>query len=54
MKNPALINQDPYGEGWLVKIKVKNWDSETEDLHTGDLAMDSFEDKMEAEGFAGC
>ncbi len=22
--NPALINSDPYGEGWLVKIKVKD------------------------------
>jgi len=20
-ENPALVNQDPYGEGWLVKIK---------------------------------
>lgn len=20
--NPALVNEDPYGEGWLVKIKV--------------------------------
>ncbi len=21
---PELINKDPYGEGWIVKIKVKN------------------------------
>ena len=21
---PELINQDPYGEGWLVKIKIKD------------------------------
>lgn len=22
--NPALINTDPYGEGWIVKIKITN------------------------------
>ncbi len=21
---PALINKDPYGEGWIIKIKIKN------------------------------
>ena len=24
--NPALINEDPYGEGWIVKIEVSNPD----------------------------
>ena len=22
--NPELINKDPYGEGWLIKIKISN------------------------------
>lgn len=22
--NPALVNSDPYGEGWIIKIKVTN------------------------------
>ena len=22
--NPGLINEDPYGDGWIVKIKLKN------------------------------
>ena len=22
--NPALINSDPYGEGWIIKIKMTN------------------------------
>lgn len=22
--NPELVNEDPYGEGWMVKIKVTN------------------------------
>ncbi|MDI6839587.1 MAG: glycine cleavage system protein GcvH [bacterium] len=23
-KSPNLVNQDPYGEGWMVKIKISN------------------------------
>jgi glycine cleavage system H protein len=22
--NPGLINEDPYGEGWIVKVKITN------------------------------
>ncbi len=33
--NPALVNTDPYGEGWLVKIQVAD-PSETKELLTAD------------------
>lgn len=23
-ENPAMLNEDPYGEGWMIKIEVKN------------------------------
>ena len=23
-EDPALVNNDPYGEGWLIKVKVSN------------------------------
>jgi glycine cleavage system H protein len=52
--NPGLINQDPYGDGWLVKIKPDDWDGESGDLKTGQDAMAAFESKMEADGFGGC
>lgn len=29
--SPELINEDPYGKGWIVKIKIKN-PSQLEDL----------------------
>ncbi|HET6243213.1 MAG: glycine cleavage system protein GcvH [Bacteroidetes bacterium] len=29
--NPDLVNNDPYGEGWMVKIKLSD-NSEVEDL----------------------
>jgi glycine cleavage system H protein len=22
--NPELVNKDPYGDGWLIKLKVEN------------------------------
>lgn len=30
---PELVNSDPYGEGWIIKISVKDI-SEADDLHT--------------------
>ena len=52
--NPGLINEDPYGEGWLIKLKPEDWDGEVADLKTGSDALAAFEAKMEADGFGGC
>ncbi|OBS10176.1 glycine cleavage system protein GcvH [Acidihalobacter prosperus] len=51
---PGLINEDPYGEGWLVKIKPADWSGDSADLTTGADALAAFEAKMEADGFGGC
>ena len=31
--NPGLINEDPYGEGWIIKVKMSN-PAELEELLT--------------------
>lgn len=51
---PGTINTDPYGSGWMIRLKPANWDSESERLVTGPAAATAFEAKMNAEGFAGC
>ncbi|MDH5376705.1 MAG: glycine cleavage system protein GcvH [Gammaproteobacteria bacterium] len=51
---PGLINSDPYGNGWLVKIKPEDWAGDSGTLVTGGDAMDAFEKKMDSEGFGGC
>lgn len=51
---PGLINDDPYGEGWLVKIQPSDWDGDSSDLVTGGDAASAFESKMDADGFEGC
>jgi glycine cleavage system H protein len=28
--NPGLINEDPYGKGWLVEMKLSNWPEDRE------------------------
>lgn len=33
--NPELVNSDPYGEGWMIKVKVSNA-SEIEELMDAD------------------
>lgn len=38
VKNPALINQDPYGKGWLMMVKPDNQRATVKNLLTGKLA----------------
>ncbi|WP_333839182.1 glycine cleavage system protein H [Pelomicrobium sp.] len=51
---PGTINADPYGAGWLVKMKPSQWDAESANLLTGAAAAQAFEAKMQADGFGGC
>ena len=52
--SPATVNTDPYGAGWMVKMKPTNWDGDSAGLVTGGAVATAFEAKMTAEGFAGC
>jgi glycine cleavage system H protein len=38
VKNPTLINQDPYGKGWLIMVKPANQRATVKNLLTGKLA----------------
>ncbi|MHB8347243.1 MAG: glycine cleavage system protein H [Acidiferrobacterales bacterium] len=51
---PGLINRDPYGEGWVIRLKPANWDGDSAALQRGAAAMGAFESKMQADGFKGC
>jgi glycine cleavage system H protein len=35
LRNPALINADPYGGGWLVKLKPSAWERDSAVLMHG-------------------
>ena len=40
---PGLLNSDPYGAGWFVKIKPENWDADKADLVTGTLGLEKYQ-----------
>jgi glycine cleavage system H protein len=37
--NPELINDDPYGEGWIIKMKISD-QSQLSDLLSADAYKD--------------
>ena len=51
---PGLINKDPYGEGWIARMKPTDWNADSVALKVGQDALQGFEAKMQAEGFKGC
>src|SRR6516164_693687 len=51
---PKLANDDPYGEGWLVKVRPKDWATARATLTPGTAVAAPFEAKMTADNFAGC
>lgn len=50
--NPSVINTDPYGEGWYVKIQAADWGTESADLVTGDDGVAAYREFLEAEGIS--
>ena len=50
--NPTLVNSDPYGDGWVVRIKATVWSVQRSELHTGSHAVESYRAFLEAEGIA--
>jgi glycine cleavage system H protein len=35
VRDPLLVNREPYGNGWLVRIEPASWHSESVDLVSG-------------------
>lgn len=48
--NPGIINADPYGEGWYMRIMPDDWDADMRDLVTGADAVAAYRAFLEAEG----
>jgi glycine cleavage system H protein len=39
LATPRLLNRDPYGAGWLVRLRAARWDAERRDLLHGEAAV---------------
>jgi glycine cleavage system H protein len=49
---PALINDDPYGEGWFVRVKPADWAGESASLVTGEAAVAAYQKFMEEQNIS--
>ncbi|HEX6269464.1 MAG TPA: glycine cleavage system protein GcvH [Anaerolineales bacterium] len=47
---PALINEDPYGDGWFVKVKPADWAGESALLVTGEAGVVAYQKLLEEQG----
>jgi glycine cleavage system H protein len=50
--DPALLNRDPYGAGWIARVRCDDWDADAADLVTGPEAVARYQDFLEAEGIS--
>lgn len=49
---PSLINSDPYGEGWFVRVKPADWAGDSAALVTGDAAVTAYQKLMEQQNIS--
>lgn len=47
MRSPGIVNQDPYGNGWLLKIRPTKLSADTRNLLSGTLARKWMEDTVD-------
>jgi glycine cleavage system H protein len=48
--DPTLINTDPYGAGWVAKVRADDWERDATDLVTGPDGLAAYEEFLAAEG----
>ena len=49
---PGLLNSDPYGAGWVAKIRPDDWDTDAADLVSGPEGVEAYRRFLDAEGIA--
>lgn len=49
---PTLVNTDPYGAGWVVKLRATLWSVQRAEMHTGTHAVDEYRAFLEREGIS--
>ncbi|MDE3075814.1 MAG: glycine cleavage system protein GcvH [Chloroflexota bacterium] len=47
---PTLLNQDPYGAGWIVKLRAADWAADSADLVTGEQGVEAYRQALDAQG----
>jgi glycine cleavage system H protein len=50
--SPSLINSDPYGAGWVARLRPSDWDADAADLAFGAEGIEAYRQFLDAEGIA--
>jgi glycine cleavage system H protein len=50
VSQPTTINRDPYGEGWIARLRPADWAADSADLATGPAGVAAYEAFLAAEG----
>ena len=50
--DPSIINRDPYGEGWFVRVQPTAWETESAEMVTGAEGVASYQAFLESEGIS--
>lgn len=50
--SPGLINSDPYGEGWVARLRPSDWDADAVDLASGADGVEAYRAFLDAEGIS--
>ena len=50
--SPGLINSDPYGAGWVVRLRPSDWEADAADLVTGPEGVEAYRRFLDAEGIS--
>lgn len=48
--DPGIINRDPYGDGWFVRIQPSDWEAESAELVTGEGGIAAYRAFLDSEG----
>jgi glycine cleavage system H protein len=52
VSNPSVVNREPYGAGWIARIRADDWEAESADLKTGADGVAAYAAFLEAEGIS--
>lgn len=47
--DPAIAENDPYGQGWIVEMRANAWDAAVADLVTGEAGMTAYRKLLESQ-----
>ena len=50
--DPTLANADPYGAGWVAKLRARDWAAQRSELATGPAGVEAYRAFLEEEGIS--